>query len=351
VASDGQRFLVLSSTSKSYYEGGLAAILVGPDGRTIKSTPVVEGGRVPTSPAAAFGDGQYLVVYPTWNSTLKAVRLSADGTQQGAAFDIWGTGSVAVAYGKGAFLVASRHEENIGISIVKATEQVTSEVKPYPGSRQNSPALAFDGNNFLVTWLNTDAGPNGLSHVSSGRVNVDGNAIDVAISDVATSEIPQEDLDVAFDGARYVLAWFHRTSASTIGVGEVRVARVGIDGNLLDPGGRVIAPLRPDTSKKHPRIARLGSQTMVVWERSYFGTRGGQHTWIAGTRVDADGNALDSSATDDGLFLSLQPTGPGNSPIMPAIGWGGDRALMVDIDRQAESKGKRKLDATVILPW
>jgi hypothetical protein len=102
----GKGFLVLSSTSTSLDEGGMAAMLVGPDGRLVKSTPIVQRGRVPYSPAVAYGDGRYLVVYGTYNGTIKAVMLSSDGTQQGSAFDITGSGPVAVAHGGGVFLVA-----------------------------------------------------------------------------------------------------------------------------------------------------------------------------------------------------------------------------------------------------
>ena len=350
VASDGQRFLVVSSTSTDLYVGGLAAILVGPDGKTIKTTPIVQGGRVPTTAAVAYGDGRYLVAYPTWNSTIKAVMLSSDGTQMGSAFDIWGGGSVAVAYGKGVFLVASNQSASLGISVVSSQGAVTSEAIPYPGQQQQgAPALAFDGKNFLMAWLNTTSElPNGLSkHVSAGRVNADGNAIDVAITQVTTAPPLQVDVDVAFDGTRYVVAWGHAKFASEIGANEVRIARIGTDGVLLDPGGRVIAPARGETGKANPRITRLGSQTLVVWRRTNYQERG-PSIWIAGTRVDADGNSLDSSATSDGLFIS----GPSSSEtILPAVAWSGDRALLVYIDRGGESMMKRKLDASLVFPW
>ena len=352
VASDGQNFLVLSSNSTSSTVGGLAAMLVGPDGHLVKSTLVVQGGRVPTSPAVAYGAGRYLVAYPTYNSTIKAVMLSSDGTQLAPAFDIFGSGSVAVAYGGNAFLVANNQGTSLAITVVSTQGAVVGEVIPYPGQVQSSPALAFDGRNFLMAWLNTTTElPNGAStHVSAARVNAEGNAIDVNLTQVTSAPPLQENLDVAFDGTRYVVSWFHRTNQSLLGVGDVRIARMGIDGLLLDPGGRVVAPARTNSSKRDPRIARLGSQTLVVWERINY-QASGPSTWIAGTRVDADGNSLDSSADADGLFISAQATGTGSQPIVPAIGWGSDRSLMVFVDRAGEAIQKRQIDDSLIYPW
>jgi hypothetical protein len=52
------------------------------------------------------------------------------------------------------------------------------------------------------------------------------------------------------------------------------------------------------------------------------------------------------------LFLSLQPSGgTGSQPILPAIGWSGDRSLLVYVDRAGESMMKRQIDGTVIYPW
>jgi hypothetical protein len=211
--------------------------------------------------------------------------------------------------------------------------------------------LAYDGKNFLMTWLNTTTElPNGAStHVSAGRVNADGNAIDVNITQVTTAAPLQEDADVTFDGTGYVISWFHRKEQSILGEGEVRIARVGTDGRLLDPEGRVIAPLRTDTSKRAPRIARLGGQTMVVWERiNYRGL--GTSIWIAGTRVDSAGNALDSSDAADGTFISLE------SPltyevISPVIAGDAKRAMVIYTDRRSEAMSKRTLVATPIFPW
>jgi hypothetical protein len=281
VASDGQSFLVLSSRGAPM--GGMAAILLGVDGRVVKSTAILQDGGVTVSPRVAYGEGHYLAAYPAINST-KAVMLSSDGTQQGSPLDIAGTGAVAVAYGRGVFLVASNAANGVTITVVNGQGAVTGEVVPYPGQHSSSPRLAFDGRNFLLAWLNTTSEPpnDQATHVSAGRVNSDGNAIDINVTPVTSAPPLQEDVDVAFDGARYVVSWLHRTNESLTGAGEVRIARVGVDGVLLDPGGRVIAPARTDTGKEHPRIARLGAQTIVAWERINYRSAG-QSIWIAGT--------------------------------------------------------------------
>jgi hypothetical protein len=116
-----------------------------------------------------------------------------------------------------------------------------------------------------------------------------------------------------------------------------------VDGTLLDPEGRVVAPARKNRDRRHPRIARLGAQTIIAWER-------GGH--VAGTRVDPDGNALDSSADSDGLYLSRQPAGGTNGQtILPALTWSGDRTLLIFVERAGESMNKRQIDETLVFPW
>jgi hypothetical protein len=345
VASDGQNFLVLGSTSSSFTAGGMAAMLVGPTGQLIKSTPILQGGGVPVWPAVAYGGGHFLVAYPVYNGTLKAVMLGADGTQQGAPFDIQGNVAVAVAYGRGVFLVASGGPKGITVTVVNGQGAVVGEVVPYPGQQTSYPDLAFDGKNFLLVWLYTTLAPStGPSpHVAAGRVNADGNAIDVNAAMVATAPPFQEDLSVAFDGTRYVVSWSHRISPYLEGSGDVRIARLEVDGTLLDPEGRVVAPARKNRDRRHPRIARLGAQTIIAWER-------GGH--VAGTRVDPDGNALDSSADSDGLYLSRQPAGGTNGQtILPALTWSGDRTLLIFVERAGESMNKRQIDETLVFPW
>jgi hypothetical protein len=347
IASDGTRFLVATGSSTSFYDGALAVVLVGLDGHAISTTNVAAGG-VPSAPAAAWGGGRYLVAYPRFNSTPQAVLLDQNGAQQGMPLDVFGNGTVSAVYGKGVFLIATTQAAGVTLTSVSPQGTVLGEMVPYPGQAQGSPALAFDGSNFLLTWL---AGPSEGTHVWAGRVNADGNAIDVTPTQITKAAPFQEDLDVAFDGARYVVAWFDRADPSVEGSGDVRIARVAVDGTLLDPGGRVVAPARTNTSHGAVRIGRVGSQAVVVWARVNF-QEPGSSTWVAGTRIAADGSSLDSSATSDGLYISAQPAlGVGASPILPAIGWSGDRSLVAWVDRAGEDMKKRTIDASLLYPW
>lgn len=122
---------------------------------------------------------------------------------------------------------------------------------------------------------------------------------------------------------------FHRTYPSLLGEGTIRAARVGRDGTLLDgapapAGGRALTFTDPSKfGRDYPRVGRLGSTTFVVWEHldiSSFERR------ITGTRLDAQGNPLDTSSTDDGLWIAM----PGFAHT-PAIAFGGDRSLVVSV--------------------
>lgn len=74
---------------------------------------------------------------------------------------------------------------------------------------------------------------------------------------------------MAFDGTNYVIAWNYVPVTSKTKEGTVRIARVtkdgvSLDGSASDVGGRAVS--KTSTLGANPRIGRVGSQTMVVWE-------------------------------------------------------------------------------------
>jgi hypothetical protein len=344
IASDGTHFLVVQALS----DGELQEILVGPDGGNLKSASLAQGPSPARSPAVTYGDGVYLVAYSVESGPLRGLMVSPDGTAQ-VAFEIspksdWGA---SVAYGGGAFLVANIQAGSLWVTSVSKQGVVLGEVQPYPGQTQKSPSIASDGRDFLAVWANvTTELPNAeATHISAGRVNADGNAIDVAITQVSAAPGVEEDPDVTFDGAQYVVAWFRRPEPSLLDEGTVSAARIGTDGVLLDPGGQAISGT--NTPKQHPRVGRVGTQALVVWEVGISGA--GAH--IVGTRIGADGMPLDTSATDDGLWISAQPQGIGSGAVMPDVGFGGDRSLVVCLERSYPSTQGWQIDATLVFPW
>jgi hypothetical protein len=341
----------VQSTSTGFQTGGLTSVLVGTDGQMIAETPLTQNMGAARFPAIAYGGGRYLVVYSEMNvGTVRGLLVAADGTAVGAPFEIAsGSGDGAVAYGAGVFLVARVEKGSVWVTAVDAQGDVLGDSNPYPGETQASPAIATDGTNFLVAWQTVAT--DGSTHVAAGRVNAQGRAIDIDETRVSNGTGVEQEVDVAFDGTNYVLAWFQRPDPSLSDEGTIRVARIGANGSALDgpspTSGHAVS--MTSSAKGHPRIARLGAGTLVVWQLGPAGVVPGYR--IVGTRIGSDGTALDTSPTSEGLWISLEPLGPGNEPVYPELAFGGAADLVVSVDRQGETMMVRKLDDTLVYPW
>jgi hypothetical protein len=333
IATDGTNFLVVQAFNTGYYQGGLQATLVGPDGTTIGSSAVYSGATAPHDPAVAYGGGQYLIVYPQVNqSGLMAQLVSAAGAAVGTPYVLGSSSTPAsITYGNGVFVVATVTSTAVVIDVVNNQGHRIIETTPYTSTNDSPPpAVATDGTNFLVAWATRIADPNNgsttQSNAAAARVNAQGQAIDSAVIAVSAETGVDEDFGMDFDGTNYVISWFHRPDSSLLDEGTVRAARFATNGMALDgtpspAGGHALS--QTSTPLTGPHIARFGATSMVVWYLN--DVTKGQYR-VVGTRLGADGSPLDTSPTDEGLWTSGSPYVG-----LPAIAWGGDRALMVAV--------------------
>jgi hypothetical protein len=197
-------------------------------------------------------------------------------------------------------------------------------------------SAAFDGTNFLVAWqeqvpfIDIDH-PSNID-LYAARVTPAGQSLDPGAIALAKSPSPETDVHVAFDGTHYLAAWFLATDPSSVGAGEIHAARIATDGTLIDaaPGGLVLSANA--NLKGHPRVARFGADSLVVWELPQW--RGA--TGIYAKRVAADGALRDGDAGSDGTWLSDAARAPrGFAPglaMLPAVATAPDRALVVWLD-------------------
>jgi hypothetical protein len=351
VASDGTHFVVVQTTSVSFTAGGLSSMLVGADGTSAAPLSLASAsGGAPRDPALAFGGGRYLLAYRLQNAAVFGQLLATDGSAIGGPIAVSTAGATqpAVAYGSGVFLVPYVQGTTITVAVIDGNGVVQGRTQPYLGQTEEFPALASDGTNFAMVWENVTS--TGDTHISAGRVNAQGAALDAGITAVSMAPQVEESPDVAFDGGQYVAAWFVRPDRSLEDEGEVRVARIGLDGRLLDgppspAGGQAVSGTA--TPRQHPRIGRLGSQTFVAWE---LGPTGDTPIYrLVGTRIDSNGVARDTSPTDEGLWVSIQMAGTGGQPVLPEIAYGGGSSLLVYVDRFGEPN--RELADTLLFPW
>ncbi|MCX5801250.1 MAG: T9SS type A sorting domain-containing protein [Candidatus Eisenbacteria bacterium] len=144
------------------------------------------------------------------------------------------------------------------------------------------PAVAFDGTNYLVVWEDDRSGT--YSDIYGARVSAGGSVLDTTGIAISTAPIDQLNPAVAFDGTNYLVVWMDNRSRSSW---DIYGARVSVGGSVLDPGG--IAVATGTTNQYNPAIGFDGTNCLVVWMD--YGSGSGYD--IYGARVSTNGSVLD----------------------------------------------------------
>lgn len=163
---------------------------------------------------------------------------------------------------------------------------------------QDEPAVAFDGQRYLVVWRDVrNAGPNRNWDILGAFVTEDGEVDPTEGLPICTAPGEQLGADVSYGDGQYLVAFEtgpEYTERHTVGV-----VRIGDDGTVLDA-----APIDVSTN------GRGASQSL--WVHAAFGAGIWLVTWtddradagnVYGARVDAEGAVLDP----EGLPLAVAP--------------------------------------------
>ncbi len=140
---------------------------------------------------------------------------------------------------------------------------------------REDPAIAFDGTNYLVAWL--DHRYAGSTFIYGARVAGDGTVADPSGIPISAATDAAAGPAIAFDGTSYLVVW---------GGAGVRGARVSTGGTVLDPSGIVISGAGSD-----PAVAFDGTNYLVVWADA--GVKGARLS-TAGALVDGQDLAISS---------------------------------------------------------
>ena len=179
-----------------------------------------------------------------------------------------------------------------------------------PGVQEEEPAVASDGDNYLVVFGR--AGSGASYDLYGTRVSPDGVVVDSEGIPISTQAGNQFRPNLAFDGTNYLVVWDDARSGDI----DLYGARVSSGGSVLDPGGFPVSS-EPDTQDQ-VALAFDGTNYVVVWQDFRSSS---EHDDVYGARVSPAGEVLDPSG------ISL--VGAVNPEAAPAIGFDGTNYLVV----------------------
>ncbi|MGH8558603.1 MAG: hypothetical protein ACRESZ_14320 [Methylococcales bacterium] len=265
IGFDGTNYLVVSCREIDS-PTGIFGVIVSGEGVVLKTfhiaqlTPVF-GCQFPR-PSIAFDGTNYLVVFQREGQII-GVRVSPSGTVL---------------------------DEPDGFAISSGTPFVVTNF---------SPAIAFDGTNYLVVW---NKFIDGTHDIFGARVTPAGQVL---------NEFPifralggQVDPSVAFDGVSYLVIWSDTRSGSPVGPdADILGTRVTPAGVILDPEGNPISTA--PGAQASPHVIFDGANYFAVWED----TRNDPDVFppridIFGTRIRPEGTLLDGPSDTGGIAIN-----------------------------------------------
>jgi phosphoribosylformylglycinamidine (FGAM) synthase PurS component len=270
------------------------------------------------TPAVGFGDGNFLVVWDDYrnvNDDIYGARVTPAGTVldsvgfivSQAAQDQY---SPAVGFDGTDFLVvwedgrSSSDYENYDIYGARVTTAGTvldpaGFVISHAAGDQWSPAVGFDGADFLVVWEDRRGG--NYRDIYGARVTPQGAVLDTEGIVISQATRDQYSPDVGADGANFLVVWVDRRGGI---YDDIYGARVTPEGTVLDPLGIAIAQAAYYQSA--PAVGSDGTNFLVVWQDNRAGSG-----WydVYGTRVTPEGTVLDSAgiAISPAIYDQLAP--------------------------------------------
>jgi large repetitive protein len=327
VAFGGTNYLVVWEDGRNDWD--IYGARVNPSGTVIDSSgiPVSTANYWQWSPAIVFDGTNYLVVWEDFrngpdNSEIYGTRISQTGLvidPMGIAIStaIYWQWSPAIAFDGTNYLVTWEDERNNSFYDIYGARINQSGIVLDPAGiailtdslDQRFPSIAFDGINYLTVWQDFR---NGAWDIYGSRISQSGSILEPAGIEISTVANEQESPSVAFDGNNYLVVWQDRRSSSY----DIYGSRISQFGIVLDSTGFVISPAA--RNQQSPSVAFDGSDYLVVWE-DY--RNNDTISDIYGTRVSPNGIVLDST----GIAISTDQ----NSQKSPSVAFDGTNYLVV----------------------
>ncbi len=235
VAFDGTNYVVVWSFVGPGTEG-IAAVRVSPAGTVLDPTAMTITAAGASAPSIACGAPGCLLV---WTGIgIYGARVTDSGLLDPVGFPISSGGSPSVCFDGANFLVAWQEQDPssgwsdvLGARIawsgaVLDSPPIAISVAPYD---QRSPTIAYDGTNYLVAWEDRRTWTS--SDIYAARLTTAAVLLDpagIVVSNAASDQITPA---VAFDGTNFTVTWQDRVRWGLYG------ARCTPAGTVLDPTG------------------------------------------------------------------------------------------------------------------
>jgi len=325
VASDGTSYLVAWADQRAD-TGDIYVCRVTHDGSVLdpEGIPVSAASGFQGEPAVTFDGTDYLVAWTDMrggDADVYGARVTPGGVvvdTSGIALVVdsaWQTGPAVAWDGTNFLLIWVDRRNDVSGDIYGArvtSEGVVLDSAGFPVSAasnlQDSPGLACGNDEVLVVWHDMRSGID--TDVFGSRVSKTGEVLDsagIAIADAANFQWRPR---VAFDGTNYLVVWKEQAAH-----GDIYCGRVGTGGNVLDPEG---FPISCGEYESDPAVTFDGTHFVAVWYD--FRVPGSGYN-IYAARVNGDGVVLDpanitastatasqerpSAASDGSQFLVL----------------------------------------------
>ncbi len=298
-----------------------------------------------SSGQVAWNGSQHLVTITTGepifsNTDLYALRVDADGFAIGDPFPvstIEGESQTAIGVAsigdqwfiswEANYILGVHFVYNVEGARIDETGRVLDQPVPLSVSGsaawQIASATAFDGNNFLSVFEDWREGPPiYTSDLYAIRTTPEGVPLDAeAIRIAATAGTHQQQPDVAVGDGQFAVVYESNAGA----VNEVRMVRIGADGQPLDPAAGILVFAGDPTAEIfRPKVAWNGSHYCVVWYNNLsFSPLQYRLVRPDGSLVGAGPTGVPASdwAGLDGFEITAGPEGDF------VIAWAGDESI------------------------
>jgi phosphoribosylformylglycinamidine (FGAM) synthase PurS component len=330
LGSDGANFLVVWQDRRGGGSSDIYGARVTPEGTVSDPDGFVipQAARDQLTPAVDFDSENFLVVWEDHRSGIDSDIYGARVTPEGTVLDPDGIAvseaagwqySPAVGFDGANFLVVWEDHRSDSSDIwgarvtpegtVLETDGIVISAAP---SGQCSPAIGFDGANSLVVWQDHRNGSN--FDIYGTRVTPGGTVLDPGGIVISAAPGGQSSPAVGFDGANYLVAWADYRNGD---YPDIYGAWVTPQGTVPDPQGFVISPAKRGQSG--PVLGFDGANYLVAWT-DY---RSGIYSDIFGARVTPAGAVLDPSG------ISIARAAEGQYGPALSLGFDGTNFLVV----------------------